>query len=235
VLLADELHRLVTRALDGGSPELLGHGGAATDHRHAHWVPMASAEAREVLGGLLVWVPAGLAAGEVAEIIGLSNRLMSGQRGQEGYEIKGFPPTRLLLQAVGRVKQVAPELCGPARIWRSQTPYLPVRHRKRESLDEFLATDVAAELGYRADWPGQDARDGEQPGWPPVVVTRLDPDGGLPDQWAREFRRYRMTEHLGQSRRGLGLRLEFDQEVRGPLLLGQLSHFGFGLFTPDSI
>jgi CRISPR-associated protein Csb2 len=44
-----------------------------------------------------------------------------------------------------------------------------------------------------------------------------------------------MIEHLGQSRRGLGLRLEFDQEVRGPLLLGQLSHFGFGLFTPDSI
>jgi CRISPR-associated protein Csb2 len=222
VLLADELHRLVTRALDGGCPELLGHGGAATDHRHAHWVPLADSTAPgEILSGFLVWVPAGLAAGEVAEIIGLSNRLMSGQRGREGYEIKGFPPTRLLLQAVGPVEQVAPELCGPARIWRSQTPYLPVRHRKRESLDDFLVTDVATELSYR--------------GAPAAGVTRLDPEDGLPDRWAREFRRYRMAEHLGQSRRGLGLRLEFDEPVRGPLLLGQLSHFGFGHFAPEPI
>ena len=31
------------------------------------------------------------------------------------------------------------------------TPYLPVRHRHptRETLDEFLAADVAAELRYR--------------------------------------------------------------------------------------
>jgi CRISPR-associated protein Csb2 len=202
-------------------------------------VPLADSPASgTVLSGLLVWMPATLTTGEIAEIIGLSNRLMSGQRGREGYEVKGFPPTRLLLQAVGQVGFVVPELCGPARVWRSRTPYLPVRHRKRESLDEFLATDVATELGYRAEML-RSAADGVDltagGGWPPVTVTRVDPEDGLPDRWAREFRRYRMTEHLGQSRRGLGLRLEFDQEVRGPLLLGQLSHFGFGLFTPDSI
>jgi CRISPR-associated protein Csb2 len=72
-------------------------------------------------------------------------------------------------------------------------------------------------------------------GAPAAGVTRLDPEDGLPDRWAREFRRYRMAEHLGQSRRGLGLRLEFDEPVRGPLLLGQLSHFGFGHFVPESI
>jgi CRISPR-associated protein Csb2 len=115
---------------------------------------------------------------------------------------------------------VAPELCGPARRWRSLTPYLPVRHRKREALDDFLAVDVAAELRYR----GVAAA---------VTVTRPDPDDGLPDRWAREFRRYRMAEHMGRSRRGLGLRLEFADPEPGPLLLGQLSHFGFGLFEPD--
>jgi CRISPR-associated protein Csb2 len=220
VLLADEVHRLVTRALDGGRPELLGHAGAATDHRHAHWVPLPQPDGRTV-GGLLVWVPAGLAADEVAAVIGVSNRRMSGRRGGDGYEVKGFPPTRLLLQAAGPVRQVAPELCGPARLWRSVTPYLPVRHRKRESLDGYLAADVAMELGYR-DRPG-------------ATVTRLDPADGLPDRWAREFRRYRMNEHLGQARRGLGLRLEFAEPVCGPLLLGQLSHFGFGLFAPDRV
>lgn len=219
ILLADEVHRLVTRGLDGGRPELLGHGGAATDHKHAHWVPLPDGlGAGAEVTGLLVWVPAGLATEEVTAIIEVSNRRMSGRRGGNGYEIKGFPPTRLLLQAVGPVAQVAPELCRPARVWRSRTPYLPVRHRKRESLDDYLTVDVATELRYR--------------GRPGATVTRPDPADGLPDRWARDFRRYRMDEHLGKSRRGLGLGLEFEQEVCGPLLLGQLSHFGYGLFEP---
>lgn len=219
VLLADEVHRLVTRALDGGRPELLGHGGAATDHRHAHWVPLpdGSGAGAEVTG-LLVWAPVGLATEEITALIEVSNRTMSGRRGRNGYEVKGFPPTRLLFQSAGPVAQVAPELCGPARVWRSRTPYLPVRHRKRQTLDGYLAVDVATELHYR--------------GRPGATVTRPDPADGLPDRWARDFRRYRMDEHLGKSRRGLGLRLEFEQEVCGPLLLGQLSHFGYGLFEP---
>jgi hypothetical protein len=31
----------------------------------------------------------------------------------------------------------------------------------------------------------------------------------------------------------LGVRLEFAEPVPGPLLLGQLSHFGHGIFTPE--
>lgn len=221
VLLADEVHRLATRALDGGRPELLGHAGAGTDHQHAHWVPVPTGgEPGAAVGALLVWAPVWLVAGEVTTIIELSNRLLSGRRGRNGYEVKGFPPTRLLLQSAGPVEQVAPELCGPARRWRSLTPYLPVRHRKRESLDGYLAADVATELGYR----DRDL---------PAAVTRPDPADGLPDRWARAFRRYRMTEDMDRSRRGLGLRLEFEAEVRGPLLLGQLSHFGYGIFVPD--
>jgi CRISPR-associated protein Csb2 len=60
-----------------------------------------------------------------------------------------------------------------------------------------------------------------------------DPEARLPDGWARGYRRYRMDEHLGQSRPGLGLRLQFADEVSGPLLLGQLSHFGYGIFVPE--
>jgi CRISPR-associated protein Csb2 len=29
------------------------------------------------------------------------------------------------------------------------------------------------------------------------------------------------------------MRLTFSNPVSGPLLLGQLSHFGYGLFVPD--
>jgi CRISPR-associated protein Csb2 len=42
-----------------------------------------------------------------------------------------------------------------------------------------------------------------------------------------------MTENMSKSRPGLGLRLEFPEPVDGPLLLGQLSHFGYGIFVPD--
>jgi CRISPR-associated protein Csb2 len=150
VLLADEVHRLVTRKLDGGRSDVLGHGGATTDHRHSHWVPIASGTERDAtVEALLVWVPAGLTTDEVARVIAVGR--VSGRRGggEDAYEIKGFPDTDLLLQAVGPVATLAPELCGPARVWRSLTPYLPVRHRKRETLDEFVAKDVRTELGYR--------------------------------------------------------------------------------------
>lgn len=229
ILLADEVHRVVARKLaDAGSADragasILGKGGAATDHCHAHWVPIADGMERGAsVQALVVWVPQGLRPEDVASIVTL--RGVSGQRrgrgDSEGYEVRGFPPVDLLFQTAGPVAQVAPDLCGPARRWRSLTPYLPVRHRKRETLDDFLAADVGAELGYRDR--------------PLAAVARVGPDDGLPDRWAREFRRYRLNEHLARSRPGLGLRLEFADEVTGPLLLGQLSHFGYGIFVPEA-
>ncbi len=224
ILLADEVHRIAARRLDGErAGELFGTAGAATDHRHAHWLPIATGPQRgAAVESLLVWAPQGLLPDELATIISI--RHVSGHRGgrngDQGYDVRGFPPVELLLQAVGTIDQVAPQLCGPARCWRSATPYLPVRHRKRESLDEYLTTDVHAELSYR--------------GLPPASVTRVDPDDGLSDRWARDFRRYRMTEHLGKARRGLGLWLEFDHEVARPVLLGQLSHFGYGIFVAEA-
>jgi CRISPR-associated protein Csb2 len=168
-------------------------------------------------------VPRGLRTDDVQALLSL--RALSGRRGE--YEVSGFPELELLFQAAGPVERVAPELCGPSRRWRSRTPYLPVRHRKRETLDEYVAADVATELRYR--------------GFPVATVTRLDPGSAMTDRWASEFRRRRLGERLGQedagrvsSRTGMGLRLEFADQVRGPLLLGQLSHFGFGTFEPES-
>ena len=129
----------------------------------------------------------------------------------------------MLFQAAGQVEQVAPELCGPARRWRSLTPYLPVRHRKRESPEEYLAADVAAELGYRPQYKDL----------PPPLVARVEQGSAMVDRWASEFRRHRITERMLRSRPGLGLRLEFPEPVTGPLVLGQLSHFGCGIFVPD--
>ena len=232
ILLADEAHRQAGLALsraevpDDHRQRLLGTDGAATDHRHAHWIPLADGYERGApVRSLIVWVPRGLQTEDVRAV--LSMREMSGRRGggseSGGYDIPGFPEIEVLFQAAGQVEQVAPELCGPARRWRSLTPYLPVRHRKRESPEEYLAADVAAELGYRPQY-----RD-----LPPPAVARVEQGSAMVDRWASEFRRHRITERRLRSRPGLGLRLEFPEPVTGPLLLGQLSHFGYGIFVPD--
>jgi len=220
VLLADEVHRRVARELNGEDTRLFGSNGASTDHQHAHWVPIPDGPERGArLTGLVVWVPQGLTAREVAAIVAVSTKSLSGSTGDGGYEWKGFPPTRLLLQTAGRIADAAPELHAPTRQWRSLTPYLPVQHRKRnKSLDAYLHTDVRAELGYR--------------GLPEAAVSGLHAGDQLTDRWALEFRRYRRTERITHARPGLGLTLEFAEPVAGPLLLGQLSHFGYGVFAP---
>lgn len=232
ILLADEAHRQAGLALsrakvpDDHRQRLLGTDGAATDHRHAHWIPLADGYERcAPVRSLIVWVPRGLRTEDVRAI--LSMRGMSGRRGgggeSGGYDIPGFPEIEVLFQSAGEVGQVAPELCAPARRWRSLTPYLPVRHRKRESPEEYLAADVAAELGYRPQY-----RD-----MLPPAVARVEQGSAMVDRWASEFRRHRITERRQRSRPGLGLLLEFPEPVTGPLVLGQLSHFGYGIFVPD--
>jgi len=223
ILLADAVHYQAARLLAGsGGVDLLGGSGAATNHRHAHWLPISEGIGHDAsVTAVVVYVPSAMRAGAVVSLVRIhkaSGHL--GQSGGEGYDVRGLPQVNLLLQAAGSVAQVAPELCGPARRWHSLTPYLPVRHRKRESLSDYLSADVAVELRYRDR--------------PPAKISQIDPSGGLSDRWALGFRRYRLAEHMGRSRPGLGLRLEFAENVDGPLLLGQLSHFGYGIFVPES-
>lgn len=237
VLLADLLHRQAGKALerdnvpDGRRQLVMGTGGARTDHQHAHWIPVPDdGNPGSFCRNVLVWVPRGLRTEELRAL--LSVDWIGGKPGgADGYELPGFPAElHLRLQAAGPVEQVAPELCRPSKRWVSMTPYLPVRHRKNEPAEDYLVSDVAAELRYRPSLEATVTR-----------VNRRFPGAGLTDHWASEFRRHRVTERRGgdnrrkaawASRPGLGLELEFDREIPGPLALGQLSHFGFGLFTP---
>lgn len=232
ILLADDMHRLVGDSLARADVDedrrqmLFGTAGAPSGHQHLHWIPVAAHDGRGAsVHSLIMWAPCLLRADEVAAVISRPWRL-SGQRGgrddSDGYKLRGFPEVRLLFQAAGSIEQVAPELCQPAGIWRSLTPYLPVRHQKKEPLAAYLAADIAAELRYRDQFKDL----------PAPVVEPVDPSGGVPDRRAREFRRYRLNEHMDKARRGLDLRLEFSTEVSGPVLLGQLSHFGYGIFKP---
>jgi len=223
VLIADEAHRIAARCLekagiaDARRREIMGTRGAATGHGHAHWVPIAGqGESATFIDALLVYVPDGLEPAEIGAIISAGK--ISGKRGANGYEVPGFPEQQLLFQAAGQVQDVAPELVAPAGAtrWRSVTPYLPVRHRHKESAEDHSTADVSRELRYR-NLPE------------PVAVTAAEPLAGRVNQ----FRRYRTGERMLAARAGTGLRLTFATPVEGPILLGQLSHFGFGAFVPE--
>ncbi len=181
----------------------------ANQHQHAHYLPIFTGQR---LSDLIVWTPGGLPEHELAALTAV-RRLSSPIN----------PDWRLVLRVagVGDIQDIAPELCGPARTWRSIMPYTPGRHPKPGAdWTAFLAADVTRELSFRG-YPAAD-----------VVV--------LPESWA-EYRRYRPTSrqrrNTGQglsNRPSAFLKLTFSERVHGPLALGHLSHFGLGLFRPAS-
>jgi len=123
----------------------------------------------------------------------------------------------------------------PARLWRSLTPFVPVRHAK----------------ATRTGVPKVDPENGLQKGSPEHDCLRLfslvAPDHpkpkvrllgtriryGLRDIPCLDFQRQRRNG--GGTRgdhRGYALELEFDEPTTIPFGLGYAAHFGLGLFRP---
>ncbi|MGH3321469.1 MAG: type I-G CRISPR-associated protein Csb2 [Nocardioidaceae bacterium] len=183
-----------------------GGGKASIGHRHAHYIAL-DADGDWRIDELAVWAPGELDDDELEAIA--RTRILGAHERQPGPR-----KAELRISGLGPVRDIVPELVGPARCWESVTPFCPPRHRKGR-WSEFLAAEVCRELGYR--------------GHPePAIVRPL----GTAD-WAG-FVRYRPQRDgsRAKSRPGGGLRLEFECQVEGPLLLGALSHFGLGMFWP---
>lgn len=123
-------------------------------------------------------------------------------------------------------------LFGPARVWRSLTPFVPTRHPKT----------------HRDGRPKLDA-DGWWIGSPEHDLRRLSAEAGLPlptkierlDTIAIGPRRvcpleFQSQRFHGQGRRShsapVAFQLTFGEPVSGPLALGYGAHFGLGLFVP---
>ncbi|MHB8324729.1 MAG: type I-G CRISPR-associated protein Csb2 [Candidatus Dormibacteria bacterium] len=198
------------RRFDGApSPTLAGKDAAGlpmAGHRHAHYFAL-DLDGDRLLEHLVVWAPDGLDEGTVQALATL-DRLV-------GYaHVPDFRPAHLGLGAVGDIADVAPELVGPARVWRSFTPFAPARHPKRGTpWEQHSASQVAEEFAWR-----------DQP--PPTGIRPIEGD------WL-SFRRYRPTvDHLQDARRATGLEITFPEPVAGPIAIGALSHFGLGLFVP---
>lgn len=120
---------------------------------------------------------------------------------------------------------------GPARVWRSATPFIATRHYKERGANrdkgkfprEHLAAVNLREELKRHGFP-------ELVGEPrPLEHLELD---GRSLNW-RDFRQQRV---FGDGRRGSefgkGFEIEFAEPVSGPVAVGYACHFGLGLFMP---
>ncbi len=142
------------------------------------------------------------------------------------------------------------EIEGPAdfpalrasKTWVSHTPFVPPRHLKRAGKNS-LAGQLALELEQRGI------------GTPESVEVRLDDGNWVPEpdffgvwkspsvskrldlRW-RSFRRNRLGEESQpaglMNQPALCIRLSFRVEVSGPIAAGACSHFGLGLFLPET-
>lgn len=190
---------------------------AAVGHEHAHWLwttpepaggeavrPWDRSASTQV-EDLVLWAPKCVEAEYLATI--LTHRRL---RGPADWTPEGFRDGDLHLVGVGGHELLPAGLTRAGTTWRSVTPYLPVRHRKRQSLESFLADDVRRELAHR--------------GIPRDVSVVVD----SVDSGANSHRRHRLNPRGRRWSVGYYLTVSLSAEVSGPLLLGGLSHFGFG-------
>lgn len=189
------------------SPILSGRdaeGSRRSGHCHAHYLAIPDAEGRRI-DRLAVWAPEGLGPGELTSLAGLRELRADWLR----------EPLPVALSALGPPAQmVLPVLLGPARRWRSLTPFGLPRHPKSRAgrLIEGPVQQIRDELARR--------------GLPQPESVEL-----VRGPWL-EYRRTRVRVSRLEAARVVGAEIVFPEPLLGPLALGALSHFGLGLFTP---
>lgn len=213
-------------------------------HTHAYYLP-TDEDGDGRLDHLTVVADGGFGSGELKALDRL-RELKSREREQSGH------PLRVLLLGLGRLENFRPGPLCPSAGWISATPFVTprfpkARGTKRDAPEllrcasNFLRAVVREELtrllARRPDLHDLSLE------WVSIVpcldahgVFRIrrgpdDPHGLRPLQFAR-FRQKRGDD--GGRRLAGAFRIGFPRPVGGPICLGHSSHFGLGLFVPDT-
>ncbi|MDE0075950.1 MAG: type I-U CRISPR-associated protein Csb2 [Caldilineaceae bacterium] len=194
-------------------------------HRHAFYVP-TDEDGDGRLDHLTVWTPGGLNEREFSAVVSVNTLNPVGRR----------EPVQLVYQAHGKEKDFAAvsPLFDGSRHWRSLTPYVLTRHVK------FRGPKGAKRM---VDGPEEQIRRElslKYPNGPGVAGVRIleTREAIRPMQEGRfggfrpfDFFRYRRGGSHGGG--AFNFKLELEEEVCGPLLLGFACHYGLGIFVPD--
>lgn len=193
-------------------------GAPRTGHQHAYFLPEDS-DGDERIDHIVVWCRGGFdPRAEVAL------RSITRLWGRDDHELW------LLLVAIGQADEYgatrskhtpgASPMLGPARIWRSATPFVPPRHakRRRGRWSDLPHQQLARELSYLR--------------LPPCKVEALADCSGSGRSFG--WHRFRRQRTRGGGARGpghgFGFQIEFEQPLLGPIAVGYGAHFGLGRF-----
>ena len=207
---------------DGAASETLSgkdeSGKPLRGHPHAFYLPTdENGDGR--LDHLTIWAPGGLDAKEFKAVVSVQELNRGG----------GRDPLQLVYQAHGREEDFADVSClfGTSKRWRSLTPYVLTRHRKRDS--DSPEEQIAREVKLR-------------PGLPQLVNVILEHNpkkhiAPMKQQRSDGFRPFDFFTYRqgGGSNAGgaFNFELEFEEPVGGPIALGYACHYGLGLFVPS--
>lgn len=217
------------------SPILSGRGehGPLEGHGHAFYLP-SDEDGDGRIDHLTVYAPAGLGEKEQEALAGLQE-IPWGSREQE-------EARRLRAAFLGFLNETGFERSGmpqavPSRYFTSATPYVLTRYPKlyrdgSPKLDGQGRQVDGPEDQVQKEWEDRRRQDPELP----RLVTvhrkpRLELPGGRYVRWLT-FRTRRRRGNGRSSGFVVGLTLEFEHPMGGPLALGYGCHFGLGQFTP---
>ncbi|MEW5980206.1 MAG: type I-U CRISPR-associated protein Csb2 [Acidobacteriota bacterium] len=129
---------------------------------------------------------------------------------------------RLVLLALGSADELSGvPLLGPAKRWRSATPFVPPRHQKFRGKTRENPPDQLCDEMVKRGLP--------RPASLKLLPRCLRADGSIP--WAA----FRLERLRGQGNRGqgyaYGFEIELAEPLAGPLAFGYGAHFGLGLFV----
>ena len=184
------------------------------DHRHAYYLP-ESHDKR--ITHLTVFAEAGFGPGEIAALTSLRS-----------LKFGNLEQLRVQLIGLGQAGDFTATLFKKSRIWESATPFIAHRNLKRRGTKRDLVTGDDHKNVFLGlcinELLGLSGRS-------PAVVTSLPPR--TTDLRSFEYRRSRNRRNDDSWNRAHGcFRLEFKDEISGPLSLGYASHYGMGLFCP---
>lgn len=208
--LARDLDADDASVLTGKAPA----GSPLKGHQHLHILPL-NLDAREPgrLDHFLIWAPMGINAEAQRAIFALRKTWTKGSEKALFVTVAGMGDLKSF-ESLIRGK-----LTGASRSWTSSTPFVPPRYVKKRgsnTVEAQIRSEVASRFGRE------------------VRVDLLTRDQITQRHLHRFVRLRRDADKRPPQDCFYGLRLTFEQEIHGPIVLGYASHFGLGLFAPAS-
>jgi CRISPR-associated protein Csb2 len=227
--VAERLHQTLAKRADGKACASIFTGKGTdglpmSEHRHTH-IFCELGEKRDSLGYITLYAPDGFNHEAQQVIEDIQRKALWGHGGHD---------LDLILLGLGGVPDFDIPVFGKSKHWTSLTPFVPTRHAKHYA-DGRPKLDAD---GWPVGTPAQDLRRliQQERGILPKTISlpRTDITVG-PGRTLRTLQFQTERSH-GDGRRGhqsgVGLTIEFAEEITGPLALGYGSHFGLGLFVP---